>query len=1445
MARRHLFGPVSAAFADQNLRRHIEASACVCFSQDEALQGGPSDTWDSVLAKLPAGWQPEFLVLHPQYGTIPPVWWQAPIPIVGLAGDWNLLWHHYRHALPHCDLVLSDATGVARLKRLGIAQVRPAQLFGCQRAFVEYEYPNAPRDIDILFVGNFNSVIQRERLPWLGRVARLQKRWNVHLTTNVFDDDYRKLLARARIVFNRSIRGECNSRTFEAIAARALLFQESENLEVASLLRADEEYVAYTDTNLEAMLDFYLEHEDERRRIAEQAGRRRCEFIYESFWDQTLTTIDECWPELQENAARRRKRNETLTLGGQTWHFVSSTCGDGGALAVDLDHALSEQPRAAIWQHALGVALWHRTPRDLRAVASAFQSAWQSDPRHVVAGLNLAETLILLGERHHAGEQAQRVLTVLDTVPTLPAEALDAVHVPTDYDAFRIEWERAAWDHAGDAQVEEQAKRRLLRWRLYELLAHLTGDLAHSFHMAGERPDLPVSFLHLGNALGRGQRPAEALAHLRSCLALNPFDRQASHAYFQTLGLLGRSAEQLRFVAEQRVLADAAPTLVPPQDWFAEIPTPTVITADKPSETYRIAWHGAQSPLHSLALVNREICARLVERGHEVTLLEPTTPVPVSKTAPLSPMVHTRLKAALSGPADVQVTHQWPPDFSPPDQGHWVMIQPWEFGSIPRQWLAPMTHQFDEIWVPSNYVRNGFVGSGVPAGQVHVIPNGVASMFFEKHDPLPLATTRRFKFLFVGGTIARKGIDLLLKAYEQCFSAQDDVCLVVKDMGVGTFYQGQTAEQLIAALRARPQSPEIEYHAEEFTPEELARLYAACDCLVHPYRGEGFGLPIAEALASGLPVIVTGFGAALDFCRDEAAYLISATAEFLDTGDGDLETVSRQYWARPDVDHLRYLMRHVLEHPEEARAKALLGQQFIRQHFTWQHAVGAVEARIRALRAKPIRRRQRPAPQVAVVPAHFRGNGAPRVSLTMIVKNEEHNLGDCLRSVADLVDEIVIADTGSTDRTQEIARQSGARIVDFPWIDNFAAARNAALAPASGDWIFWMDADDRLDEHNRQKLRELFRKLPHGQIIGYDMKVSCLPGSDQESPTVVDHIRLFPNHPDIRWKYRVHEQILGAIRSMGGSVAWTDIAVQHVGYQDAEVHRRKGVRNHRLLELDYQDDPNDPYTLFNLGNSLHELGRLKEAIELLTRSLRISHPTDSIVRKLYSLVAQCQQQLGQHDAALAACREGRGHYPNDVELLFLESGILHKLGDRAGAIDRLQRLRNSYEPPHFGSVNTALRGHKACNNLAILFTEEGRFEEAEQHCRLALSEAPNYVPAWLGMADIFLKQERFREVEGIIERLGQLPQAHWDKMILQAQLLLGQRQFNAARALLRSVIQESPGSVFARVLVARAYLHEGRDWQAAEQALRDVLAFDPQNAEAGNNLQILQKQQSG
>ena len=221
-------------------------------------------------AQFPAGWRPDLVALWLNYTGVPGCLWSAPVPIVGLATDWNLLWHEYRQVLPFCDAVLTDGPGVDALARGGIERARPAVLYGAAPDSLGGS-STAERDIDVLFVGNLHPAVQRERLPWLARLAKLAERRNVVIRTGISGDECRALLARSRVAFNRSVRSEANMRAFEAAAAGALLFQEVGNRELPGIFAEGRECVYYGDDDLEERLEHFLDNEDERRAIAEAA----------------------------------------------------------------------------------------------------------------------------------------------------------------------------------------------------------------------------------------------------------------------------------------------------------------------------------------------------------------------------------------------------------------------------------------------------------------------------------------------------------------------------------------------------------------------------------------------------------------------------------------------------------------------------------------------------------------------------------------------------------------------------------------------------------------------------------------------------------------------------------------------------------------------------------------------------------------------------------------------------------------------------------------------------------------------------------------------------------------------------------------------------------------------------------------------------------------------
>jgi glycosyltransferase involved in cell wall biosynthesis/Flp pilus assembly protein TadD len=1356
MGRRYLFGPVTAHFADQNLRRQRERGDCLTFDQAGAggLAIGPNDSWETICSRLPAGWEPDFIVLYMAYTTVPQALWSAPVPLVGLAMDWNLLWHFNRRALGLCDLILADSLGVEVLGREGIGPALRANLFGCQRAFLETEPTPANRDLDILFVGNLNPAIQRERLPWLERLARLGERWRVAIHCNVFGDAYRQLLRRARIVFNRSIRGECNLRVFEAISAGALLFQEVANREVGAYLRPGEEYIAYTENDLEKLLNHYLEQEDERRTIAEAARARVQDFSFENLWDEIVEQIEEGLEARGEGRGTRDEQADPRCsmpdLIGRTWQALGSSQGTDPALLTDLEQALNHRPNDAALHNAMGLVVAMANQANGRIVAAAatraawhFRHAFDADPPLVPAGLNLAEALTTVGQTAEAIHAARRTLAALERRGELDGNALDAGHFPPTFDLFRVEWERAAWLNAGDRAAEARAKRQLLRWRLHTLLAALTSDMDHFYEAVVARPDLPSSRAALGCALARAGRVAQAVPHLQEALADNPFDVPASKALFQAVGDSGDVLGQRRFGARRRLLAQAAP-MIPAEPWMMNLPPtgdelasiiiPCCNELDYTKLCVESVLRHSREPFELIFVDNGSI-------DGTAAYLQEMRDRNGSARAVIIRNDSNRGFAAACNQAVACA------------RGTYVVFLNNDT-VVTSGWLARMI-----AWALRDWPRVGLVGpmsnyAPPPQRAVNDYPTlDAMEAFAANHCRAHAGKGMRVERLTGFCLLARREVLHQVGGFDERFGSgffeDDDLCLRAAQAGF--------------------------------------QLILAQDVFVHHFGSrtfKGLGIDGREQLKKNLEQFREKWG-------DERA----ARYQLPEETDGSPGERSSCRSAATVEDR-----RSTIEDRENPRGRGRL-----------------------ALADAP---------------------SAMRVSLCMIVKNEQDNLRPCLQSVADLVDEMIVVDTGSTDRTKEIAAELGARVYELPWPDSFSAARNESCRHATGDWIFWLDADDRVDEANRQKLRTLFACL-RDENVAYSMKCVCLPDTPGGAATVVDHVRLFRNRPDIRWEYRVHEQILPAIRRTGGDAREADVAIQHTGYQDSGWRQTKDHRNLRLLELDHSDDPNNPFTLFNLGWTYEEMKRPGEALPLLRRSLELSAPTDSIVRKLYSLIMECHRQLGQPQQALAACREGRQYYPDDAQLLFQEAILRREAGDRPGAEACLLHLLGTQERPHFASVVEGLRGHKARHNLAVIYHEQGRSAEAEAQWLAAIREEPAFLPAWIGLGELYLSRGQLKELVPIVERLlcngaAELPAT----ATLRARAHLARREFAEAREVLQGAIRRQPNDLVPRVLLSHALLQEGADFDAAEQALRDVLDLCPDHAEATSNLAVLVQQRA-
>lgn len=298
--------------------------------------------------------------------------------------------------------------------------------------------------------------------------------------------------------------------------------------------------------------------------------------------------------------------------------------------------------------------------------------------------------------------------------------------------------------------------------------------------------------------------------------------------------------------------------------------------------------------------------------------------------------------------------------------------------------------------------------------------------------------------------------------------------------------------------------------------------------------------------------------------------------------------------------------------------------------------------------------------------------GEPTLSLCMIVKNEEVDLPRCLRSVQGIVDEIIVVDTGSRDRTVEVAEQFGARVLRRPWRGSFAEVRNHALEAAAGDWVLTLDADEELEAGSGQRLRSL---LQREEVEAYSLIVVNVTRdpvwTQSENATSV---RLWRHCPEYRFERDLHEQIVPSIQRArpDARLAAADVRIIHHGYNKLEVER-KGKRFRNLpMARQAVKSLGDDFSHFNLGIELMIQNRHHQALDELRQAERLMQPNSDLKPKLAKAITSCLLQLRQAEDALREIDRYIQEMPDFTDLLFLRGFIYFQMGQwtEAGAYFR-------------------------------------------------------------------------------------------------------------------------------------------------------------------------------
>ncbi len=223
-----------------------------------------------------------------------------------------------------------------------------------------------------------------------------------------------------------------------------------------------------------------------------------------------------------------------------------------------------------------------------------------------------------------------------------------------------------------------------------------------------------------------------------------------------------------------------------------------------------------------------------------------------------------------------------------------------------------------------------------------------------------------------------------------------------------------------------------------------------------------------------------------------------------------------------------------------------------------------------------------------------------KISQCMIVKNEEKNIRRALTWAKDIVFEQIVVDTGSIDRTVEIAEEMGAKVYHFQWIDDFAAAKNYAIEQASGEWIVFLDADEYMNKEDTRKLVRLLERIPvpkKGEKLPLFIRCALVQLDDNGKPFSVDpQDRIFRNRKDLRYQGRIHEQIQMPPGGRFTFIQAENLSIFHTGYgNNVYAETGKLQRNIEMLERELEQDPDNYMAWSYLGDAQKASGDLEGA----------------------------------------------------------------------------------------------------------------------------------------------------------------------------------------------------------------------------------------------------------
>ena len=453
------------------------------------------------------------------------------------------------------------------------------------------------------------------------------------------------------------------------------------------------------------------------------------------------------------------------------------------------------------------------------------------------------------------------------------------------------------------------------------------------------------------------------------------------------------------------------------------------------------------------------------------------------------------------------------------------------------------------------------------------------------------------------------------------------------------------------------------------------------------------------------------------------------------------------------------------------------------------------------------------------------------LSLCMIVRDEEEMLPRCLAAARDAVDEIIVVDTGSVDRTIEIARSFGAKVIEREWTGSFSEARNTSFDAATGDWVMYLDADEVLVEGDAARLRAITGRTWREAFYLVETNFTGELGDG----TAVTHnaLRVYRNRPEYRFEGRIHEQIADKLPAgLPERLEITDVRVEHYGYLGVVREAKdKSRRNLELLERQRDEGEESAFLHFNLGSEYAALDEKADALDSFERAWSILRGDPELVAYGYapSLVqrlVRARRLNGRSAAAAELADEGLALLPGYTDLVFEQAQAAREEGRLDAAAALLERCLEMGDAPSRYAATAGCGGYLALTSLASIHSEQGDHAGARAVLARCLDEHPGFLGAVGPYATAMMAGGAAADivVEDVTRRTPRLtPSARF----LLATALYESGHAAQAEEHFAQVAAAQPHNAGARVALAESLLSQRRWTEAAAAAaqVEDGAAF--------------------